>query len=703
MKKSVLFVVLAFCLLCLAFSSCAESTADWTPPAPGEKAEWTVLFYICGSDLESKYGYAAKTIGDIQRVMFPESYLSQLKDEAGAEAYADDRYPSEFVNVLIETGGSTAWHTDSLDLAVNPQALQRWRMNCMPFDTLSESFVTIEQVETCPLASMADPSTLSEYIRWGVEKYPAKKYALVLWGHGNGALSGLFRDELFDQDILLLSELKKALADGGVYFDTILLDACLMANLETAAAVRNSARWMVASEELVPGNGTACRDWLQELIRRPEMDGRQLGRNICDMTMNKYANSEDLQARSTLTWSLLDLTRAEAMEKAADHLFEAIGYYFSHHPLIAVMYGDFFRNAEEFGDGVQQMRDFSAVLYNNLSAYYMKKSLRDELMTAFSDLVVYSVRGSGRSGARGLSFCYPPQCSAEELKTYAQNCPSPHYLAFLDAITDWTAPDWVYQQVDRLPNMRDVPQLNPVVRKAMNEEGFPVLIVPRDNQNVSDTYYRLYSQDDSTGQTAYLGRTDCVISITSTGRDFIYTANEPWKWPGIDGTPVSIDLVLEELTPDETLRLYNIPVQIGTEIYFLRCGRSDYHDTNAKRSYEVYGVWEKYDDHSVLMNRNVTRLSQLAGQEYRLILPLTNTKKNEKNRYMPSGPSARLYRALDVEETTLPTGTYYLEYEVNDTFLHPYVLERLEMRWDGKKFTFPNLVWEGEVSLGSAK
>ena len=47
---------------------------------------------------------------------------------------------------------------------------------------------------------MADPRTLSDFIRWGVETCPAKKYVLVLWGHGNGAGSGLFIDELFDGD-----------------------------------------------------------------------------------------------------------------------------------------------------------------------------------------------------------------------------------------------------------------------------------------------------------------------------------------------------------------------------------------------------------------------------------------------------------------------------------------------------------------------
>ena len=33
---------------------------------------------------------------------------------------------------------------------------------------------------------MGSPGTLYDFVSWAVEKYPAKKYALVLWNHGGG-------------------------------------------------------------------------------------------------------------------------------------------------------------------------------------------------------------------------------------------------------------------------------------------------------------------------------------------------------------------------------------------------------------------------------------------------------------------------------------------------------------------------------------
>ena len=73
-------------------------------------------------------------------------------------------------------------------------------------------------------------------------------------------------------DVMYLYELKQALADSGVQLEALVIDACLMANLETAYAVKDSAHWMIASEEVVPGSGTAVGDWLEELYIHPEYE-----------------------------------------------------------------------------------------------------------------------------------------------------------------------------------------------------------------------------------------------------------------------------------------------------------------------------------------------------------------------------------------------------------------------------------------------
>jgi len=52
-------------------------------------------------------------------------------------------------------------------------------------------------------------------------------------------------------------------------------------------------------------------------------------------------------------------------------------------------------------------------------------------------------------------------------------------------------------------------------------------------------------------------------------------------------------------------------------------------------------------------------------------------------------PVLLILSGLCVKEKLLPAGTYYLEYEIEDMFLRPTVLERIEMHWDGTSLTFP--------------
>ena len=219
--------------------------------------------------------------------------------------------------------------------------------------------------QTLPLQSMADPETLTDFIRWGAENYPAKKYALVLWDHGGGSKTGLFIDELFDGDVMYLDELSAACADGGVHLEAVLFDACLMANLETAYAVKDSANWMIASEELVAGKGSAVDDWLQQLYISPYLDGEWLGRWVCDMTQIKYTDEGDEQAQQLLTWSVIDLKQDPAVVEMLDAVYANIGHVYTAYPKLMSYLANYMNDLERFGtnEGDERMWDLASMFY----------------------------------------------------------------------------------------------------------------------------------------------------------------------------------------------------------------------------------------------------------------------------------------------------------------------------------------------------
>ena len=359
MRKGLLSiaVLLLILLLCPVLTAQSEEAEE-----PGE---WTVLIYMCGSDLESKYRYGTENLEEIAAITNPAQFaegfssgaelaeLAELRTKIGEitqsisgvnETSVDRR---DKVHVLIETGGAKAWHAEKLGMKIRSDALQYWHFRA----ATEENESTFELEKEVPLASMANPETLTEFIRWGVETHPAKKYALVLWSHGGGSATGIFIDELFGGEYMTLDKLNQALSDGGAHFEAVIFDACLMANLETACAIRKYASWMVASEELVAGKGAAMGEWLQQLYHVPEADGRLLGRWICDTAMIKYSNSNDKQAQELMTWSVINLEKIERVEKNFDAAFAMMGVFYSRYPEMLTTFANAVHYYEAFGTG----------------------------------------------------------------------------------------------------------------------------------------------------------------------------------------------------------------------------------------------------------------------------------------------------------------------------------------------------------------
>lgn len=673
-------VVLAALLLAMA---CGLALAEGTEAV---QDEWTVMFYFCGSDLESNFSYATGNLDEIASVHYPDDFLSSNILAREAEALAQ----SGGVNILIETGGSQIWHAQSLGMNIVTSRLQRWRYNVYPRDSMDDEGErdAFQLMQTLPLKSMAASETLSDFIRWGVKTCPAKKYALVLWGHGDGARTGLFIDELFNNDILYLYELKQALSDGGAHLEALVIDACLMSSIETAWAVKDFANWMVASEEIVPGKGTAIGDWLQELLFYPECDGEWLGRCVCDTTALKYANEADLMASAILTWAVVDLSKTDALIESVRRLFEAMLNAIKDDPKIAKLYSSVVFNVPEYGDGSQNMRDFGSLLYSRDLVFNCDRAARNAAVHAFSEAVVYCVRGSGRREARGLTFCYPTNFDNEELDTYADNFPLPLYLAILDAASDWIAPDWVYDAVERLPEINDVDTFQTELRRVMSGRNMPAILFRGSVLNLNRVYYSLYRLDPATGETVRLGRTDCRMELTADGEQ-LWQAYDPLHWPSINDELICMDLIKTQ----SDMKLYSVPVMINGQNSMLRCGRTVIFPKDSEEArindYEIYGIWAGYDEESTLMNRSVQPLSLLAGQEYQLLYPIDGAKRSGRPFYQSSAP-LKIYRSLDVEEIPLPAGTYYLEYEIDDIFLQKKALDRIEFHYDGTRVTFPH-------------
>lgn len=173
---------------------------------------------------------------------------------------------------------------------------------------------------------MGSPDTLRDFIAWGEQHYPATHYCLVIWNHGSGwrlrqTTQSITRNVSFDDTSgtsISTTDLAYALSSSPQPIDLLAFDASLMQMLEVAYELRNSAKYVVGSEESPPGEGYVYNDWLTLLAQAPSMSPSDLGKTICRTYVNDYIGRYDV------TQSLLDMSKLSAVAAATDELGAAL-------------------------------------------------------------------------------------------------------------------------------------------------------------------------------------------------------------------------------------------------------------------------------------------------------------------------------------------------------------------------------------------
>lgn len=97
--------------------------------------------------------------------------------------------------------------------------------------------------------NMMHPQNLQDFVAWGVKKYPAKNYVLVLMGHG-GAWTGSMKMSPSEIGMAVQAGMHEANRDSGRNdkLDAIIFNSCYMGNLETVDQLKDAADITVASE-----------------------------------------------------------------------------------------------------------------------------------------------------------------------------------------------------------------------------------------------------------------------------------------------------------------------------------------------------------------------------------------------------------------------------------------------------------------------
>ncbi len=537
-----------------------RTRSDETPM--GESG-WTILLYLCGTDLESD----------------------------GAAAYSDlceavsARYSDE-VRLVIQTGGTYEWYAD-----FSNTSMQR-------FVNIDGDIELVDEVRD---ASMGDPDTLADFVSWGVKNYPAKHMGLVLWNHGGGSISGVCFDEKNGNDSLSLREIDQALnsAYGAMTdkFEFIGFDACLMSTLETANILVPYARYMYASEETEPGCGWNYCDIMNYLADDPDADGAELGKNQCDSYYRHCIENGD---SAGATFAITDLSRLDdllvSFNRTAQEMYESGRL----NDIARAIY-----SADNFGgnnrsEGYTNMVDLAGLL-KAVEPYAPSAS---EALEDLRKSVLYSITGNQHSGAGGLSLYYP-LCvqGSQELSIFSDICTSSYYLAFVDAAAYGTTGGdmgsydnsdiigdfddfWEYDydaDEDIGSNYGEDDWANGTIGIEdiyFDDDGiYTVQLSDMDTFNYATCCLFMEFDDAS----VYIGEDDEVVIdyYNMTLQD-----NFDGTWPSLDGMPLAIETV--SVTYD--LSVYTCPVLLNGNLTNLRIE----YDWN-EEEWRVVGTWAGID------------------------------------------------------------------------------------------------------------
>ena len=250
--------------------------------------DYTILIYMCGSDLESNYadsnkGFAYKDLAEILKV----------------------KNQPEGVNIVIETGGAKKWSPNS---GVTARKIERWHVE-------NQQMVKDAQLSN---ANMGLSKTFQSFLEWGLETYPAKKTGVIMWDHGGG-MEGVCYDETASvPNYLTPNEMSIALSTVWKNkkltnkLEWIGYDACLMAVQDIADMNSNYFNYFVGSQETEAGDGWDYDNWLDNLYANPLIESEELLTEIC--------RSFVADNSSEATLSALDLSKMSEYKAAWEDL-----------------------------------------------------------------------------------------------------------------------------------------------------------------------------------------------------------------------------------------------------------------------------------------------------------------------------------------------------------------------------------------------
>ncbi|HCM40251.1 MAG TPA: hypothetical protein DIS93_09795 [Bdellovibrionales bacterium] len=337
-----------------------------------------------------------------------------------------DPYGATNINQMEQVGS-----TEQLNVIVQWASLQRGTTQRLYVQKDNEPRkVTSTVVQEIPKLDMGNWRSLVEFVRWAHDNYPAKRYFVNVWNHGNGwHLTDISYDDV-SGNMITTKQLGDALRESseiiGHKVDLYASDACLMAMVEIANEMKNSVEIFAGSEETEPGDGWPYHAILGRWIQNPEASATDVAKIITAEYVKSYTNGSN--GNAAVTFSAFDLSKIEPLNDSIRNLGQF---------LIST---DKDSRAKALAAANKTLH-FTYSDYSDLGVYLdelekvnlvsMRPEILNNVRDRISDFVVANQVTGRYARAKGVSIWIPLNQTA-----YLKNSDKYHALQF-QADTDW--------------------------------------------------------------------------------------------------------------------------------------------------------------------------------------------------------------------------------------------------------------------------
>jgi hypothetical protein len=279
MKRTsrILLTILAAAVIALALFlvSCSKNSTGNKTTTP----TWTVMMYGAGNNnLDNADNGTSYVVADVQD-------MELIGSSSNLNIVA-------MVSSARMSGGAKYYHIEQ-------------HSNELP-NTLSSPVL-----ENLGSQSMASPATLTNFINYCKDHYPAQHYLLVIDDHGAG-WPGSCTEDLpgGTHDLMSMPDMKNAIANSALgRVDIVTFHACLMAMAEVAYELKPVADYMTACQFTMPMENVLGADlWLGWIRDNSGASTSDVAHKVCEKVLERARGKG-----KTTTYSMIKLSAMDAV------------------------------------------------------------------------------------------------------------------------------------------------------------------------------------------------------------------------------------------------------------------------------------------------------------------------------------------------------------------------------------------------------